>query len=97
MRPILLIMWTAFQSFILRHNNNNNNNNNKSFIYTGDIYQHYTMLVLTRCPVNKIYNNIILNYISKTLKTAKVRLLKTANLIGAPNVNFRKISVRKTI
>ena len=27
MRPILLIMWTAFQSFILRHNNNNNNNN----------------------------------------------------------------------
>ena len=28
MRPILLIMWTAFQSFILRDNNNNNNNNN---------------------------------------------------------------------
>ena len=28
MRPILLIMWTASQSFILRHNNNNNNNNN---------------------------------------------------------------------
>ena len=23
MRPILLIMWTAFQSFILRDNNNN--------------------------------------------------------------------------
>ena len=22
MRPILLLMWTAFQSFILRHNNN---------------------------------------------------------------------------
>ena len=29
MRPMLLIMWTAFQSFILRDNNNNNNNNNK--------------------------------------------------------------------
>ena len=28
LRPILLIRWTAFQSFILRHNNNNNNNNN---------------------------------------------------------------------
>ena len=28
MRPILLIMCTAFQSFILRDNNNNNNNNN---------------------------------------------------------------------
>ena len=28
MRRILLIMWTAFQSFILRDNNNNNNNNN---------------------------------------------------------------------
>ena len=27
MRRILLIMWTAFQSFILRDNNNNNNNN----------------------------------------------------------------------
>ena len=26
MRPILLILWTAFQSFILRDNNNNNNN-----------------------------------------------------------------------
>ena len=33
MRPILLIMWTTFQSFILRdddNNNNNNNNNNNS-------------------------------------------------------------------
>ena len=30
----------------------NSNNNNTSFIYTGDIYQHYTTLVLTRCPVN---------------------------------------------
>ena len=30
MRPILLIMWTAFQSFILRDNNNNNNNNNNT-------------------------------------------------------------------
>ena len=30
MRPILLIMWTAFQSFILRDNNNNDNNNNNN-------------------------------------------------------------------
>ena len=30
MSPILLIMWTAFQSFILRHNNNNNNINNNN-------------------------------------------------------------------
>ena len=30
MRPILLIMWIAFQSFILRDNNNNNNNKNKN-------------------------------------------------------------------
>ena len=28
MRPIL--MWTAFQIFIPRHNNNNNNNNNNN-------------------------------------------------------------------
>ena len=27
MRPILLIMWAAFQSFILRDINNNNNGN----------------------------------------------------------------------
>ena len=31
MRPILLIMWTAFQSFILRDNNNNNNNKSIKF------------------------------------------------------------------
>ena len=29
MRPILLIMWTAFQSFILRDNNNNNKKKQK--------------------------------------------------------------------
>ena len=28
--PILLIMWTAFQSFILRDKNNNNKKNNKN-------------------------------------------------------------------
>ena len=34
MRPILLIMWTAFQSFILRDDvDNNNNNNNKWYIH----------------------------------------------------------------
>ena len=43
------------------------------------------MLVLTRRPVNNIYNNIILNYISKMLKTAKVRLLKTVNLRTTKN------------
>ena len=58
------------------NNNNNNNNSNKIFIYTRDIYQYYTTLVLTRFQVNKIYNNIILNYISKTLKTPKIRLPK---------------------
>ena len=30
MRPILLIMWKALQSSILRDNNNNNNNNNNN-------------------------------------------------------------------
>ena len=36
MRPILLIMWTAFQSFILRDdddNNDNDNNNNNDVKY----------------------------------------------------------------
>ena len=33
MRPILLIMWTAFESFILRDNNNNNNNNGNDLEY----------------------------------------------------------------
>ena len=30
MRPMLIIMWTAFQSFIPRDNNNNNDNNNSN-------------------------------------------------------------------
>ena len=42
MRPILLLMWTAFQSFILRHNNNNNNNNK-------------TRILLLRLGCSKIY------------------------------------------
>ena len=67
------------------NNSNNNNTNNNLSYYTGDIYQHYTMLILTRCSVNKIYNNIILNYISKMLKTAKIRLLKTLNLRTTKN------------
>ena len=33
MRPILLIMRTAFQSFILRDNNNNNNDNDFIPVY----------------------------------------------------------------
>ena len=31
MRPILLLMWTAFQSFTLRDNNNNNNGNDLEY------------------------------------------------------------------
>ena len=51
MRPILLIMCTAFQSFILRHNNttnnnnndnnNNNNNNNSNFFFQ---FKKHTLL-----------------------------------------------------
>ena len=37
MRPILLIMWTAFESFIPRDNNNNNNNNNNIIDVLGDL------------------------------------------------------------
>ena len=55
------------------------------FILSGDIYQHYTTLVLTRCLVNKIYNKINLNCISKTPKIAKIRLLKTVNLRTSKN------------
>ena len=38
------------------------NNSNNSFGYTGDIYQQYTIPVLTSSPVNKIYNKLIQNY-----------------------------------
>ena len=51
MRPIPLIMWTAFQSFILRdddnnnntttnnnNTNNNNNNNNNIFLSRSSTY-----------------------------------------------------------
>ena len=43
MRPILLIMWTAFQSFILRHNNNDNNNNNNNVQTMAIIYVYLTI------------------------------------------------------
>ena len=44
MRPILLIMWTAFQSFILRHNNNNNENENaKHLDFFHFAYINYNM------------------------------------------------------
>ena len=36
MRPILLIMWTAFQSFIQRDNNNNNKSIKFHFILVCD-------------------------------------------------------------
>ena len=32
MRPILLIMWTALQSFILRHNNNKDNDDDDDLL-----------------------------------------------------------------
>ena len=51
MRPILLVMWTAFQSFILRHNNDNNNNNSNNiiitFIYTAQIQLYSFQMRLT--------------------------------------------------
>ena len=33
MRPILLIMWTAFQSFILRHNNDDYDDDDNNSLY----------------------------------------------------------------
>ena len=50
MRPILLIMWTAFQSFILRDNNNNNNNNNKFYLTK----EHLQQSVLQGVPISAI-------------------------------------------
>ena len=49
MRPILLIMWTAFQSFILRDNNNNNNNNNNNKFYLTK--EHLQQSVLQGVPI----------------------------------------------
>ena len=50
MRPILLVMWTAFQSFILRHNNENNNNhnsnNNTKYLDSFRVYQHPVAILL---------------------------------------------------
>ena len=53
MRPILLVMWTAFQSFILRHNNKNNNNNNNNYSNNNSkyldsfrVYQHPVAILL---------------------------------------------------
>ena len=49
MRPILLIMRTAFQSFILR-DNNNNNNNNKLYLTK----EHLQQSVLQGVPISAI-------------------------------------------
>ena len=57
MRPILLIMWTAFQSFILRDNNNDNNNTDSTckknspptikFLYAG--FAAFQKKTIERC------------------------------------------------
>ena len=49
MRPILLIMWTAFQSFILRDNNNNNNTETE-----GCIIAAQDQAIKTNCYRSKI-------------------------------------------
>ena len=54
MRPILLVMWTVFQSFILPHNNKNNNNNNNNnysnnnskYLDSFRVYQHPVAILL---------------------------------------------------
>ena len=51
MRPILLVMWTAFQSFILPHNNENNNNNNygnnsNKYLDSFRVYHHPVAILL---------------------------------------------------
>ena len=54
MRSILLIMWTAFQSFILRHNNDNDDNNTLGEWLSGIasfIYTKFTCATLTNTPL----------------------------------------------
>ena len=49
MRPILLVTWTTFQSFILPHNNENNNNNNHSnnkYLDSFRVYHHPVAILL---------------------------------------------------
>ena len=56
MRPILLIKWTASQSFILRDdNNNNNNNNNNEYIEVAERF-------LANQKWRSILNESLLNY-----------------------------------
>ena len=51
---------------LIMHYNNNSNNNNKSFIYTGDIYPHYTTLVCgMRSESSEVLN---LNLLSRPLR-----------------------------
>ena len=58
MRLILLIMWTAFQSFILRDNyNNDNNNSNNNFIQLKKICTQFTEIFevrITHCITLRI-------------------------------------------
>ena len=51
MRPILLIMWTAFQCFILRHNDNNNNNNSTKIRKLLNLHK----MLLPKADVERLY------------------------------------------
>ena len=71
MRPIRLIMWTASQSFILRHNNNNNNNNNdknksvfKDMGFYSSSYPQWKAVVHLKCDPSKSENDGDLAFIS---------------------------------
>ena len=85
MRPILLIMWTAFQSFILRHNNNNNNRDS-TFLSIFAVPKN-AVCWITFSPIHfnnfkeymkRIGVNVSLEVIQKTALLGKAKILRKA-------------------
>ena len=67
MRPILLIMWTAFQSFILR----DNNNNNSDYEHDDDVdRQRYFYLYFN------LFSTLFLYSAEESWKTVRILLRK---------------------
>ena len=76
MHPILLIIWTAFQSFILLDNNNNNNDNNNNFLMKKKFLLTTMLTIKILFTINSLEKKKK-NYSFKTLFTIPVDLKST--------------------
>ena len=89
MRPILLIMWTAFQSFILRHNNNNNRVKDKEL----EKLEKYQLLKDEIAKLWRMRKVIVVPVVIGALGAVSVNFKEYMKRIG---VNVRLEVIQKT-